>query len=126
MKTLNSQNAPKAIGPYSQASYANGMVYVSGQIPVNPATGELETDIGNATARCLQNIRAILAEDGLSLANAVKITVYLADMADFSVVNEVYAQYFSAPYPARVCVAVSALPKNARIEIDCIAAVPAE
>jgi 2-iminobutanoate/2-iminopropanoate deaminase len=126
MKTLNSQNAPKAIGPYSQAVCANGMVYVSGQIPVNPATGELETDIGKATARCLQNIRAILAEDGLSLANAVKITVYLADMADFSVVNEVYAQYFSAPYPARVCVAVSGLPKSARIEIDCIAAVPAE
>lgn len=126
MKTLNSQNAPKAIGPYSQAVCANGMVYVSGQIPVNPATGELETDIDKATARCLQNVRAILAEDGLSLANAVKVTVYLADMADFPVVNEVYAQYFRAPYPARVCVAVSGLPKSARIEIDCIAAVPAE
>jgi endoribonuclease L-PSP, putative len=126
MKTLNSPNAPKAIGPYSQAACANGMVYVSGQLPVNPATGELETDIGKATARSLQNIRAILAEDGLSLANAVKVTVYLASMADFSEVNEVYAQYFSAPYPARVCVEVSALPKNARIEIDCIAAIPAE
>lgn len=126
MKTLNSPNAPKAIGPYSQAVCANGMVYVSGQLPVNPATGELETDIGKATARSLQNIRAILAEDGLSLAHAVKVTVYLASMADFSEVNEVYAQYFSAPYPARVCVEVSALPKNARIEIDCIAAIPAE
>lgn len=121
MKALSTPNAPAAIGPYSQAIRAGGCVYVSGQLPVNPETGALETDIAKATERALENVSAILAQGGLSLANAAKVTVYLQDMADFAAVNEVYARYFREPYPARVCVAVAALPKGARIEIDCVA-----
>lgn len=121
MKALSTDKAPAAIGPYSQAISANTLVFVSGQLPVDPVTGILESRIGEATARSLENIRAILAEDGLALGDAVKTTVYLADMADFPAMNEVYASFFTAPFPSRVTVSVAALPKNARIEIDCIA-----
>lgn len=121
MKTISSLKAPAVIGPYSQAVSANNTVYVSGQLPLYPDTGILENNILKATERCLENIRAILAEEGLALDAAVKMTVYLTDMADFAPMNEVYARYFSTHFPARVCVAVVALPKNARIEIDCIA-----
>ena len=115
-------NAPAAIGPYSQAIEANGTVYVSGQLPIDPATGAFaEGGIKELTAQSLTNIKHILEEAGLSLAHVVKTSVFLADMADFAEMNEMYAQFFSAPFPARSAVAVKTLPKNARIEIECIA-----
>lgn len=115
-------NAPAAIGPYSQAIEANGTVYVSGQLPINPATGEFaEGGIKELTAQSLTNMKNILAEAGLTMANVVKTSVFLADMADFAEMNEVYAQFFEAPFPARSAVAVKTLPKNARVEIECIA-----
>ena len=114
--------APAAIGPYSQAIEANGTVYVSGQLPIDPATGEFaEGGIKELTAQSLTNMQHILAEAGLTLDNVVKTVVYLADMADFGEMNEVYAQYFKAPYPARSAYAVKTLPKGARVEIECIA-----
>lgn len=123
MKTaISTAQAPAAIGPYSQAIEANGTIYVSGQLPINPATGEFaEGDIKELTAQSLTNIKNILAEAGLTMANVVKTSVFLADMADFAEMNEVYAQFFSAPFPARSAVAVKTLPKNARVEIECIA-----
>lgn len=123
MKTaISTTQAPAAIGPYSQAIEANGTIYVSGQLPINPATGEFaEGGIKELTAQSLTNIKNILAEAGLTMANVVKTNVFLADMADFSEMNEVYAQFFSAPFPARSAVAVKTLPKGARIEIECIA-----
>ena len=123
MKTaISTTQAPAAIGPYSQAIEANGTIYVSGQLPINPATGEFaEGGIKELTAQSLTNIKNILAEAGLTMANVVKTSVFLADMADFSEMNEVYAQFFSAPFPARSAVAVKTLPKGARVEIECIA-----
>ena len=123
MKTaISTTQAPAAIGPYSQAIEANGTIYVSGQLPINPATGEFaEGGIKEFTAQSLTNIKNILAEAGLTMANVVKTSVFLADMADFAEMNEVYAQFFSAPFPARSAVAVKTLPKNARVEIECIA-----
>lgn len=114
--------APAAIGPYSQAIEANGTLYVSGQLPINPATGEFaEGSIKELTAQSLTNMSHILEEAGMTLANVVKTTVFLADMADFAEMNEVYAQFFTAPFPARSAVAVKTLPKGARVEIECIA-----
>ena len=114
--------APAAIGPYSQAIEANGTLYVSGQLPINPATGEFaEGGIKESTAQSLTNMSHILEEAGMTLANVVKTTVFLADMADFAEMNEVYAQFFTAPFPARSAVAVKTLPKGARVEIECIA-----
>ena len=114
--------APAAIGPYSQAIEANGTLYVSGQLPINPATGEFaEGGIKELTAQSLTNMIHILEEAGMTLANVVKTTVFLADMADFAEMNEVYAQFFTAPFPARSAVAVKTLPKGARVEIECIA-----
>ena len=123
MKTaISTTQAPAAIGPYSQAIEANGTIYVSGQLPINPATGEFaEGGIKELTAQSLTNIKNILAEAGLTMAKVVKTSVFLADMADFAEMNEVYAQFFSAPFPARSAVAVKTLPKNARVEIECIA-----
>lgn len=123
MKTaISTTQAPAAIGPYSQAIEANGTIYVSGQLPINPATGEFaEGGIKELTAQSLTNIKNILAEAGLTMANVVKTSVFLVDMADFAEMNEVYAQFFSAPFPARSAVAVKTLPKNARVEIECIA-----
>lgn len=123
MKTaISTTQAPAAIGPYSQAIEANGIIYVSGQLPINPATGEFaEGGIKELTAQSLTNIKNILAEAGFTMANVVKTSVFLADMADFAEMNEVYAQFFSAPFPARSAVAVKTLPKGARIEIECIA-----
>ena len=121
-KVINSPKAPKAIGPYSQAIEANGTLYVSGQLPINPATGEFaEGGIKELTAQSLTNMSHILEEAGMTLANVVKTTVFLADMADFAEMNEVYAQFFTAPFPARSAVAVKTLPKGARVEIECIA-----
>ncbi len=123
MKTpISTTQAPAAIGPYSQAVEAAGIVYVSGQLPINPATGQFaEGGIKELTAQSLNNIKNILAEAGLTMANVVKTSVFLADMNDFADMNEVYAQFFEAPFPARSAVAVKTLPKNARIEIECIA-----
>lgn len=124
MKVLHSDKAPKAIGPYSQGLVAGGLVFVSGQIPVNPATGAFaEGGIKEQTRQSLTNVANILAEAGLNLSHVVKTTVYLSDMADFAAMNEVYAQFFNEPYPARSAVAVKTLPKNALVEIEVVAAV---
>ena len=114
--------APAAIGPYSQAVEAGNTLYVSGQLPINPATGQFaEGGIKELTAQSLTNMKAILEAAGMSFDNVVKSTVFLADMADFADMNEVYAQFFAAPFPARSAVAVKTLPKGARVEIECIA-----
>ena len=114
--------APAAIGPYSQAVEAGNTLYVSGQLPINPATGQFaEGGIKELTAQSLTNMKAILEAAGMSFDNVGKTTVFLADMADFADMNEVYAQFFAAPFPARSAVAVKTLPKGARVEIECIA-----
>lgn len=114
--------APGAIGPYSQAIDAGAFLFVSGQIPVNPATGEIPEGIAPQTAQSIANIKAILAEAGLSIDNVVKTTVFLADMNDFGAMNAVYAENFTAPFPARSAVAVKDLPKQVLVEIEVIAA----
>ena len=114
--------APAAIGPYSQAVVAAGVVYCSGQIPLDPATGELvKADIATETRRVLDNLSAVLDAAGSSLDQVVKTQIFLADMADFASVNEVYAEYFGSVLPARATVAVRTLPKSVRVEIDAIA-----
>ena len=122
-KVISTANAPQAIGPYSQAIEAGGFVFVSGQIPLIPATGELvEGSVEVQTARVLENLKAILEAAGSSLENVVKTTVYITNMDDFTKVNGIYGQYFQENPPARVCVEVSKLPKGALVEIDVIAA----
>lgn len=122
MKAISTNNAPAAIGPYSQAIEANGTIYVSGQLPINPATGEFAQGGIKAEARqSLTNIKNILAAEGLDMSNVVKVTVLLADISYFAEVNEVYAEFFAQPYPARSAFAVTALPKGANIEIEAIA-----
>ena len=119
---LNTTNAPAAIGPYSQGTCAGGMVFVSGQLPIDPATGALETgSIGDQTRRSMENIIAILAEAGCTLQDVVKTTIFLRDLNDFAAVNEAYAAYFPANPPARACVQVARLPKDANVEIEAIA-----
>lgn len=119
---ISTTAAPAAIGPYSQAIEANGIVFVSGQLPIDPATGAFaEGGIKELTRQSLTNMKAILAEAGLTMANVVKTTVFLADMADFAEMNEVYASFFEGVCPARSAVAVKTLPKEARVEIECIA-----
>ena len=121
-KAISTGRAPAAIGPYSQAIEANGFVYASGQLPIDPATGQFpEGGIKEQTRQSILNARAILDAAGLSLANVVKTTVFLADMNDFAAMNEVYSSFFQAPYPARSAVAVKTLPKGAMVEIECIA-----
>ena len=124
MKPIHTEKAPAAIGPYSQAVDSGaGLVFVSGQLPIDPATGAFpEGGVAEQTRQSLTNARAILQTAGLNLGNVVKTTVFLADMADFGAMNEVYAQFFAAPFPARSAVAVKDLPKGARVEIECIAA----
>ena len=122
MKAINTTNAPAAIGPYSQAIEACGIVYVSGQLPIDPATGEFAQGGIQAEARqSLTNIKNILAEAGLTMQNVVKVTVLLADISNFAAVNGVYSEFFQAPYPARSAFAVAALPKGANVEIEAIA-----
>ena len=121
-ETVHTDDAPAAIGPYSQAVKANGMVFLSGQIPLDPATGQLvEGDIGQQTERVLKNLEAVLAASGSSLGKVVKTTVYLADMADYAAMNEVYGKFFVKEPPARAAVQAGGLPKDARLEIDVIA-----
>ncbi len=116
--------APEAIGPYAQAIKANGFVFTSGQIPLDPTTGAMETgDIKAQTRRVLENLKAVLGAAGSSLDRAVKATVYLADMGEFAAMNEVYAEYFQATKPARSTVQAAKLPKDARVEIDLIAVI---
>ena len=123
MKQIISENAPAAIGPYSQAVEVSGFVYASGQLPIDPAIGVFpEGGIKEQTRQSLLNVSAILEAAGLSLTNVIKTTVYLADMGDFADMNEVYSEFFKAPYPARSAVAVKALPKGAMVEIEVIAA----
>lgn len=120
-KQVATTAAPAAIGPYSQAIDTGSIVFISGQIPVNPATGEIPDGIKAQTAQCIANIKAILAEAGLTIDNVVKTTVFLADMSLFTPMNEVYAEGFTAPFPARSAVAVRELPKQVLVEIETIA-----
>lgn len=120
---IYTKNAPNAIGPYSQAAVTGGMVYTSGQIAIDPATGELDgNDIKSQTQRVMKNLAAVLEAAGSSLDECVKTTCFIADIADFSAFNEVYAEYITSK-PARSCVAVKSLPKNALVEVEVIASV---
>ena len=123
MKAIQTSNAPAAIGPYSQAIDSGAsLIFVSGQLPIDPATGAFpDGGVKEQTRQSLTNASAILEEAGLGLGNVVKTTVFLADMADFAAMNEVYTQFFTAPFPARSAVAVKTLPKGALVEIECIA-----
>ncbi|SIQ03641.1 2-iminobutanoate/2-iminopropanoate deaminase [Chryseobacterium sp. RU37D] len=121
-KIINTVNAPAAIGPYSQANMANGVLYISGQIPVDPATGKLVEGIEKETHQVMKNLEAILTEAGMTFKNVVKATIFLKSMDDFAVMNDIYASYLDAEsYPARETVQVSCLPKNVDIEISMIA-----
>lgn len=123
-QAVSTASAPRAIGPYSQAVRAGALLFVSGQVPLDPATGQLvEGDIAAQTHRVFQNIGEILKSGGASFDHVVRTTVFLADMNDFAAMNDVYATYFASPAPARATVQVSRLPKDARIEIDVIAAI---
>ena len=123
-KIVSTDLAPKAIGPYSQAVVSNGVAYLSGQIPNDPATGQLlEGDITAQTERVLQNLKAVLEASGASLDSVLKVSVFLKDMADFPKMNEVYARYFSSTPPARSTVQAAKLPRDVSVEIDAIAAV---
>lgn len=123
MKQISTQNAPAAIGPYSQAIEVNGFVYASGQLPIDPVTGAFpEGGVKEQTRQSILNVKAILGEAGLALSNVVKTTVYLADMGDFAAMNEVYSQFFAQPFPARSAIAVKALPKGALVEVEVVAA----
>ena len=124
MKVISTTKAPAAIGPYSQAIQVGNLVYTSGQIPIDPATGSfVEGGIKEQTRQSLNNIKAILEEAGLTLSNVVKTTVFLADMNDFADMNAIYAEFFAEPYPARSAVAVKTLPKGALVEIEVVAEV---
>lgn len=118
---IKTDAAPAAVGPYSQAVTANNLVFVSGQLGIDSKTGEMPDSIAEQTKLALKNLDAILTEAGSSAADVVKTTVLLADMGDFALVNALYGDYFPSPYPARACFAVKTLPKNGKVEIECIA-----
>ncbi len=121
-KVIKTEKAPKAIGPYSQAIEANGMIFASGQIPIDPSTGELSTgDIEEQTRIVLSNLKAVLEAAGSSLDKAVKCTVFLQDLNDYSKMNAVYGEFFKPPYPARAAVQVARLPRDVKVEIEAIA-----
>lgn len=120
-KLISTPNAPAAIGPYSQALDLGNVVYCSGQIPIVPATGELAEGLQAQAEQVFANIEAVLAAAGLTMANVVKTTVFLTDLADFAAVNEIYAKHFTTPYPARGCVQVAGLPKGAKLECEVVA-----
>lgn len=120
-KVINTEKAPGAIGPYSQAIDTGTFLYTSGQLPINPIDGTMLADIAGQTKQSLANVEAILQEAGLTMSNVVKTLVFLTDMNDFAAMNTVYQEYFSAPYPARSAVAVKTLPKNALVEIEVVA-----
>lgn len=123
LKVIESPKAPGAVGPYSQAIAVGGLIFTSGQLPINPETKTMPDDIREQTAQSLTNVRSILEEAGSGLSKVVKTTVYLADIKDFPAVNEVYASFFSTPFPARSCFAVRDLPLGARVEIEVVAAI---
>ena len=121
IKQISTDKAPAAIGPYSQALDLGNMVFVSGQIPVDPATGHMPEGVEAQAVQALTNLKNVLAAVGLGMESVVKTVVFLADLADFAVVNGIYEKFFGAPYPARSCVQVAAIPKGAKLEIECIA-----
>lgn len=121
IKRISTDKAPAAIGPYSQALDTGSMLFISGQIPIDPATGNMPESVTEQAKQVLTNITNILAEAGLTMANVVKTSVFLSDLNDFAAVNEVYASFFAEPYPARSCVQVAAIPKGAKVEIETIA-----
>lgn len=123
-KLINTTNAPSAIGPYSQGIKitSKDIVYVSGQLPINPKTSEMPEDVASQTEQSILNIKAILEEAGFSLENVVKTTVYLKDINDFAKMNDVYSKFFTEPFPTRVAIEVSNLPKSAKVEIEAVAA----
>lgn len=121
MKQISTNNAPAAIGPYSQGLRSGNMVFVSGQIPVDPATGMMVEGIEAQAKQALTNLKGVLAAAGLGMDKVIKTTVFLADLKDFPVVNGIYETFFEAPYPARSCVQVAGIPKGALVEIECIA-----
>ena len=118
---IESGNAPKAIGPYSQAVLVDDTLYVSGNIPVNPKSGDVADGIVSQSKQVFENMKAVLNEAGMGFENVVKTTAFLTDLSNFATFNEIYASYFVAPYPARSCVEVSKLPKNVLVEVECIA-----
>jgi 2-iminobutanoate/2-iminopropanoate deaminase len=121
-QALSTDRAPKAIGPYSQAIRVGQLLFLSGQVPLDPSTGQMvDGDVAAQTRRVMENLSAILQSAGLSFTAVVRTTIFLADMNDFAKVNEVYGSYFSEPYPARATVQVARLPKDARVEIDAVA-----
>ncbi|MGX8686069.1 MAG: RidA family protein [Spirochaetales bacterium] len=122
-KVVMTSDAPAAVGPYSQAVVAGGLIFVSGQLPIDPATGAFPSeDIKELTRQSMKNLSAILKKAGTSMDKVVKTTIYLKNLADFAAVNEVYASFFNGSYPARSCFEVAALPKGAKVEIEAIAA----
>ena len=122
MKTvIATDKAPAAIGPYSQASEVNGIVYTSGQIPVNPATGQIPEGAAAQAQQAFTNVTNLLAAAGTSMENVIKTTVFIKNMDDFAIINEVYAKYFPSPYPSRSCVEVARLPKDVLLEVEAIA-----
>lgn len=120
-KVIHTQGAPAAIGPYSQAIEANGMIYTSGQLPINPTTGEMSKDVEEQTEQSLKNVFAILKEVGVDSSRVVKTTVFIKNMNDFPRINKVYETFFTESYPARSCVEVARLPKDALVEIEVVA-----
>lgn len=121
IKTINTDRAPAAIGPYSQAVVAGGLLFVSGQIPLDPQTGEVVSGGVPAQAKqVLENMKAVVEAAGSGMDKVVKVTIYITDMNQFAIVNEIYGTYFSAPFPARACVEVSKLPKGVEVEMDAI------
>ena len=121
-KIVNTPNAPAPIGPYNQAVYAGNLLFVSGQVAINPATGNIDaTDVIGEAHQVMHNLKAILSEAGMDFSNVVKTTIFLSDMSLFATINEIYGKYFSGDFPARETVAVKGLPKNVNVEISVIA-----
>ena len=120
MNPISTDGAPKAVGPYSQAVECNGMVFVSGQLPVDPKDGSVPDSVRDRTIRALENVRSIAEAAGCSMSDCVKVTIFMSDISEFPDVNDTYAEMFSEPYPARSCVEVSRIPKGMSLEIDAI------
>lgn len=120
MKQISTNNAPAAIGPYSQAIVTGGMLFCSGQIPINPATGEIPEGVEAQAEQALTNVKNLIEAAGSSIDNVVKTTVFIKNMNDFAKINEIYAKYFSEPFPARSCVEVARLPKDVLLEVEAI------
>lgn len=118
---ISTEKAPKAIGPYSQAVRAGNLLFISGQLPIDPASGDMPASAAAQTERSLKNLKAIVEAAGMTMADVVKVNVFMADLSEFATMNEVYGRYFSAPFPARAAVEVSRLPKDALVEIEAVA-----